>query len=379
MCNHSDRPLRILLLGDASNFHHTLATGLRRLGHDATVASDGTMWMDTERDIDLVRRLPGKLGGLELWARLRMGGRRFAGYDVVSLASQDFIKLRPGRIGRFFDFLRANNRGVFYNALGTDWRYAEECLSLETPLVYNEFYNHGTPTPFYEVDPENALAWTRGELRSLGEHIYGNVDGAVSALWEYDVALRGFFPPERMAYGGIPVDTRAIEYSDLPPVDRGVRILLGRHRARALCKGAEILEAAARKVVEAHPGRAELVIVENRPYREFVDILRSSHIVLDQIYSYTPATTALMAMAMGRTVVSGGEEEFYDFIGERELRPILNARPDYESVYRVIEEAVLNPDRLAGRGREGRQFVERHNDSLVVARRNLDFWTSRLC
>lgn len=375
-----DRPLDILLLGDASNFHPALADGLRRLGHRVTVASGGcTSWMQTDRDIDLARRFPGKIGGADLWARIWLHRKRFTGYDIVSIASQDFVPLRQHRIRRFFDFIRANNRAVFYNALGTDWRYVEECLSPSTLLAYNEFYNHGVPTPNYVEDPERALAWTRGDILSTGRHIYSSVDGAVSALWEYDVALRGFFPPGRMAYGGIPVDTRSVAYSDLPPADRGLRLLLGRHRSRTLSKGAEILEAAARKVVANHPGKAELVIVENRPYAEFLDILRSSHIVLDQIYSYTPATTALLSMAMGRAVVSGGDELFYDFIGEKTLRPVLNVEPDYESVYRVIEQAVLNPDRLADRGRQGRQFVERHNDTLVVARRNLDFWTSKLC
>ena len=33
--------MRILLLGDYSNVHNTLAKGLRQLGHEAVVASDG--------------------------------------------------------------------------------------------------------------------------------------------------------------------------------------------------------------------------------------------------------------------------------------------------------------------------------------------------
>lgn len=48
--------MKILLLGECSNLHWTLAQGLRRLGHDVTVASDGSRWMDNKRDIDLSRR-----------------------------------------------------------------------------------------------------------------------------------------------------------------------------------------------------------------------------------------------------------------------------------------------------------------------------------
>ena len=80
--------LRILLMGDASNYHSALATGLKRIGHDVVLASDGSFWMDTDRDIDLSRPLPGKLGGLALWFTLRGHFRQlFSGFDVVSLCS----------------------------------------------------------------------------------------------------------------------------------------------------------------------------------------------------------------------------------------------------------------------------------------------------
>ena len=45
--------MRILLLGEYSNVHATLAKGLRELGHEVTVASSGDSWKGYERDIDL--------------------------------------------------------------------------------------------------------------------------------------------------------------------------------------------------------------------------------------------------------------------------------------------------------------------------------------
>ncbi len=61
--------MKILLLGDASNYHATLAHALRLEGHDVTLASSGSGWMRTHRDIDISRK-NGKLGGAILWARL---------------------------------------------------------------------------------------------------------------------------------------------------------------------------------------------------------------------------------------------------------------------------------------------------------------------
>ena len=79
-------------------------------------------------------------------------------------------------------------------------------------------------------------------------------------------------------------------------------------------KGSDILERAAANIVTKYPDKVELFIAENLPYEVFLEELKKSDIILDQVYSYTPATTALLSMALGKTVVSGGEPEYYNFI-----------------------------------------------------------------
>lgn len=132
-------------------------------------------------------------------------------------------------------------------------------------------------------------------------------------------------------------------------------------------------------MADAHSDKCTLDIVENLPYSEYLKRLRNADIVLDQLYSYTPATNAMLAMAMGKVAVSGGEPEFYDFIGEKENHPIVNAVPDDDdALYRAVEDAVVHRERLADLGARSREFVVRHNDVDVVAKRFIDFWTSKL-
>ena len=52
--------MRILLLGEYSNVHWTLAEGLRALGHEVCVVSNGDYWKDYRRDVSLVRRSYGR-------------------------------------------------------------------------------------------------------------------------------------------------------------------------------------------------------------------------------------------------------------------------------------------------------------------------------
>ena len=56
--------MKILLIGEYSNVHWTLAEGLRSLGHTVCVVSNGDFWKDYRRDISLVREYT-KLGGMK--------------------------------------------------------------------------------------------------------------------------------------------------------------------------------------------------------------------------------------------------------------------------------------------------------------------------
>ena len=67
--------MRILLLGEYSNVHWTLAEGLRALGHEVCVVSNGDYWKDYHRDVSLVRRSYGRWDSLvymaQVWKALR--------------------------------------------------------------------------------------------------------------------------------------------------------------------------------------------------------------------------------------------------------------------------------------------------------------------
>ncbi len=111
------------------------------------------------------------------------------------------------------------------------------------------------------------------------------------------------------------------------------------------------------------------------PYDRFIYVLSSADIVCDQLYSYTPATTALLGMAMGVVPISGGEEEFYKFIDEGELRPIFNPAPcDLEGTYTRLLALADDAESIRAMSRQAPEFVMRHNDSELVARRFTEFW-----
>lgn len=370
--------MKILLMGDASNYHRCLSVALRRMGHDVTVASNGSGWMDTARDIDLSRPSRGKLGGLLLWLRLKRMLPRLRGYDVVQIHNPIFLNLKPGKVRRVFDYLKRNNRSIFLTALGTDPVFVKTCVTGGGPLRYNEWMIDGEPGPLQLKSREVMDTWLSPAMMAHCRYIYDNVDGIVTALYEYHRSCLTEVSGDKVAYAGIPIDTVELRPVSIDEIPRQVNLFLGMHRDRMVEKGTDRILAAARRVVEKYPDRCRLTIVENRPYDEYISLLKSAHVVLDQLYSYTPATNALLAMAYGITAVTGAEPEFYDFIGERDSRPVINAVLDDEKLYQTLEHIVLHPGLIVENSRRNREFVEKHNDAGVVASRFVEFWEKKL-
>lgn len=372
--------MKILFIGDASNYHKTLADAMRKLGHDAIVASNGSRWMQTQRNIDISRRLPSKIGGLALWLNLNTFlSDSLKGYDVVHISNPVFLDLKPNKVKHIFNKLKQNNKSVFLTALGTDTPYVKMCIDPNSKLSYNEWQIYGKPSPLQLKQPETIHAWLNNPLKDHCQFIYDNIDGAVSVLYEYDLACRTILPEHKIAYAGIPIDTQslipAISFDTVPSK---VKLFLGMHNYRKEEKGTDRILAAAKRVSEQYPDKCELKIVENIPYSEYIEIMRHSHVLLDQLYSYTPATNALIGMSYGLTTVSGAEPEYYDFIGEFENRPIVNAIPDDEQLRKTIEQIVLHPELIPIRAKQGRDFVVKHNDSIAVAQRFVNFWNNRI-
>jgi glycosyltransferase involved in cell wall biosynthesis len=367
--------MKILFAGDASNMHNCLAQELRRMGHEATVASDGSRWMDTRRDINLLRR-PGMIGSLRYLWDVKRALPMMTGYDIVQIASPIFLRLRPHRIAKVFDYLKAHNTHMVLSALATDMVYYDACHDGHT-YRYSDYMLGDEPSPYVgssEYVAQQQDNWRQPFMRRHSDHILGGIDGVVACLYEYYVAYKPLMG-DRVAYAGLPIDTESLSFRPLNDVPDKVRLFIGIQRDRHVVKGTDRLLAAMKRVHDRYPGITELEVVENLPYDEYTRRMRGCHVILDQLYSYTPATNALIAMAQGLVAVSGAEPEYYDLIGEKANKPIINVSPLVEGdIDRKLSWLVEHRDQLPQMARASRAFVEKHNAAPIVARRYLDFW-----
>ena len=361
--------MKILLVGEYSNVHATLAEGLRELGHEVTVISNGDFWKDYLRDID-VARTPGKLGGIMLMAKLYALLPKLRGYDVVQLINPMFFELKAERLFWFYRYLRKHNKRVYLGAFGMDYYWVHTC-TYDKPLRYSDF-NIGdevrtdAEAVYYQRD------WLGTTKEQLNKYIAQDCDGIIAGLYEYWACYHPVFADKTCF---IPYPIRmADSYNTERAQKSKVVIFIGINRERSVYKGTDIMLQAAKDVQHKYPQRTKLVVAESVPFAEYCKMMDGSDAILDQLYAYTPSMNPLLAMSKGIICIGGGEPENYEIINETELRPIINVEPTYESVYQAIEQLVLNPERIPELKRQSVEYVRKHHDYLKVAQQYIDFW-----
>lgn len=362
--------MKILFLGDYSNVHACVARQLKQQGHDVTVVSDRGGFQLTHADRVLSRR-PGLLGGVRFLYDAFSLLPELSGYDAVQLINPHFWHLRPGKLRYFLRRIREKNGPVYLTLAGNDTHFVRACR--EGRLFRFSEYRIGTErTEKVTDDPAWEYGWLDNKVAAYCDEVYSLIKGAMAVLPEYDMAAREVLG-DRCHFTNIPIDLSCHPFTPLPQTEE-VRIAVGMKPGRETQKGTDRLLRAARELEAESGGAVKVERLSGLPYRDYLRRLQDFHIVLDQLYAYAPATNALDAMALGRVAGSGGQQEYYDYIGETERRPVIALSPLDPDLTATLRRTASDREALARMAREGREIVERCNDSAIVARRFLDVW-----
>ena len=379
--------MKILLMGEYSNVHATLAEGLRKLGHHVTVLSNGDFWKNYPRDIDLVRK-PGKLGGIMYMMKLYTIVHKLRGYDIVQLINPMFLELKAERIFPIYQYLRKHNKKVILGGFGMDYYWVSVCCK-DKPLRYSDF-NMGNQLRTNTDALKERKDWLGTEKGRLNQMIAEDCDGIITGLYEYWACYQPSFP-QKTTFIPFPIKPQLItpgnsnshtyvENHQIIPLDipKKVKLFIGINKSRSEYKGTDIMLKAAQAIAKKYPDKTELRIAENIPFAEYVKMMNGSDAILDQLYSYTPSMNPLEAMARGIICIGGGEPENYEIIHEDKLRPIINVLPNYESVYQQLEHLVLHPELVPLLKQQSIEYINKHHDYIKVAKRYEAFYQKLL-
>ncbi len=362
--------MRILLLGEYSNVHWTLAEGLRTLGQEVVVVSDGDAWKNYPRDIDLRRHSMGRWDSLRYLWEVRRLMPRLRDYDIVQLINPVFLDLKAERMWEYYDRLRRQNGHIVLGAFGMDHYWVKAGVDCST-FRYSDF-NLGALERHSAWNDQMKAEWLQGEKGRLNQYIARDCDAIVSGLYEYDVCYRPYFA-EKLRFIPYPVkpDETVCPGDKVPQT---VRFFIGIQRGRSAYKGTDIMLSALERLQRDYPDRMQICRAESVPFAQYRSMMAGCDVLLDQLYSYTPAMNGLNALSQGLVLVGGGEPEQYDILGEKELRPIVNVLPDEEDVYCKLEELVLHPERIPLLKRQSVEYIRRHHDYRKVARQYLSLY-----
>jgi len=368
--------MRILLFGEYSNLHHTLCQALRRAGHEVLLISDGDGWKDYPRDVDLRRRRPGPLGSMGyLWRLFRLLPR-LRGYDVVQLINPIFLDVKPRWNRWLFDYLKRHNQKVSVGCFGDDY-YVISRMQDDRYLSYTDFYAAGRAID-HEVNRRRIAAWIHSPKAELTQYIMSQADSLVACLYEY---YRVYDTPEfcqRLHYIPLPIqiaDNDDTGASGSTASSTPVNILFAAQKQRGQMKGTDQLEPLFDRLAREYPDRIRLKKIISVPFDEYRRLVSEADVIVDQLYSFTPAMAALESLSQGKIVVSGYEEEYRQFIGAEGESGIINLRPfDDENNYRILVDTLTDDTKIAQLKQSSQAFVRRYHDADLVAAQYLEVW-----
>ena len=277
--------MRILLIGDCSGVHSTLARGLRTLGHEVCVASDGGGWKDYPRDISLTRKDDSFLEGMRCLFRIVTNLQRFRNFDVVQITHCPFLRLRSERTLPVYRFLRKHNRKVFMGAFGTDHYYVK--ASLESDMYRYSDFRVGDKSLDFPYNTEDIEECLRGGTVRANQEIASTCDGIIACLWEYHVAYQPHFP-DKTTFIPLPFDMGVNSDSHVRGVPQKVNFFIGVQSDRDQVKGTDVMYPILKELECNYPHLCKVTRVCDLPFAEYQKEMNQADVLVDQLYSYTP-------------------------------------------------------------------------------------------
>jgi len=353
--------MKILLIGEYSNVHWTLAEAFRSLGHEVTVVSSGDGWKDYRRDIDIQFSSRLALIGF-LYTSFIKG--LFKGYDVVQVINYRFLFGETNEwLNKYlFDYLKKNNRRIFLGAYGDDYFWVKSCV--DGKYRYSPF-----DALTYQEDPyaKSVLRLLQPTSRKLNTYIAERSDGIISCMYEYYRAYQDDYY-DRLAYIALPVNTGEIQYIPNKIAENGVvKLFVGVQRSRSLWKGTDIIINELNAFKDKYNDLVDIQVVTNVSYHEYLRLYDECNIFFDQVYSYSQGMNALTAMAKGKILFGGAEPESYELIGEKENFPIFNMLHHKKNLFSTLEQLLKRKDEFEAMGQKSRRYIEENHHYIKVA------------
>ena len=375
--------MKILLIGEYSNLHNSLKKGLIELGHEVTLVSFGDGFKDFSSDIKLSqKKFSNSFSFLKsvfnfifkypysFYVKSLKFQRvidKLKGYDIVQLINEHAIGGLP-KIEKFqIERLKKTNGALFLLSSGDDFtnisyymKSDEMKYSIMTPLLEDNKLNSK-----YSY----SLKYLSKPFQKLSKRINNISDGIIASDFDYHLPLKKNPKYLGMIPNPIVLDKRIAKKKS----NSNLRILLGINSTSYIKKGISYFEDALSQIEEKYP-EVDIQITRNLPFEKYLDQLNQCDILLDQVYAYDQGYNALEAMALGKVVFSGAEDEFLSHYNLKEDEVVINALPNVNYLVEKLSQLLGNPKKIIDIGKNAKAFIEKHHEATAIAKKYVDTW-----
>lgn len=377
--------MRVLLIGEYSGLHNTLKEGLQELGHSVYIVSDSDFKkFPADYSIDpkfcklkavnifrqfIFRVFRFDIAKLELGLRFYLLSPNFENYDIIQFINEIPIKTTKKAelflLGRIF----RKNKKVFVLSCGADYlnmKYDFENKSKKS-ILYAFFKN---PNLKKEYAPYFDLL--KKDHKKVHEFVLANCQGLIPNDFDYVDATKNH--PKYLGLIPYPVNIKKLNNTELIFKDKVV-IFLGINQWSYNQKGFYYFEKALETIQEKYQDKVEIIITKNIPYQRYINLYNRAHILLDQSCSCDQGYNALEAMAKGKVVFTGAEQDFTDYYKLTE-RVCVNSKPDIDYLVKELSFLIENPNEIIAIGKRARAFVKKEHDYIKITEKYIEVWNN---
>ena len=377
--------MKILLLGEYSNLHNSLKQALINMGHEVLLVCNADGFKKYETDILIkshledyllfkliarlfVRIFKINIFEIEIYLRAKKIVNKLQGFDVVQLINENSFKTSPLLEIKLLKQIFKNNNKVFLLSCGVDSVSVKYAMSKKlkysilTPLFENASLKKKYK-PILKYERENYLA--------LGKFVQENVNGIISSDLDYHIPY--FNKKKYLGMIPNPINIQKIKYYGINK-SKKLSILHAINSRNKIKKGNKFFEEALKIIDKKFKSKINIITTYNLTYKEHLENLKKCDILLDMVYAYDQGYNALEAMAMGKIVFTGAEEEWLKLYNIKEDTAVINAVPN---TIRIIEKLIWlieNPKMLKSISVNARKFIEKNHDFEKIAIKYTKTW-----
>lgn len=375
--------MRILIIGDFSSFSKNLSEGFRSIGHETFVFS----WGDGFKKIEQEKKYSYQIGlknvclfGFYIkplsffnrWLCAVKLNRQVSQmsfkekWDVALVVNPDFLKMprifwMPLFTKKMIISLITRPENIFLICCGKD-------------IVPNHYWAIHKEGKLHHI-VQRYKSISRKDIRFF-EYYSEFINKVIPVTYTYAIPYRNHELGKRFkVLPTIPMPIATSKFKPHNVLNEKIVIFHGINRPEQ--KGTSFIVEAMNKLKHNYPDKVECIAKGKMPLNDYLALMESTNIVIDQCYAGSSGMNALYAMAMGKVVLGGNEPENMAEFGC--YVPAINIKADANQIYVELEKLVNCPSRILELSQESRKYVEEKHDSVLVAEKYIELINKYIC